>query len=1145
MRNVSIKRFVGLVSTAALVGAAGSASAAPALRRQITQAGDFALIGNSLAQDCRAATPAPVVGTVGTCPPNTTGTSGNGPDVFWESDFPAAGQATASTAITLANARSTAVLQLPAGATVTAAYLYWGARPGIGNGADLGAVLERPGSGGFSAAVTALTSWSNMGSNLPSPAGNNYPGYQSVADVTALVQQAGAGAFRVGGVDSLDVTQYLASNTAVGWWMVVFYHDPAAPIRQVTLFDGFDLMGPSNPLHIDLTGFSIPAAGFTAQLGAVAYGGDVTATGEAMQFNGNTISDALNPANNFLNGTRSFLGVPVSNAGDLPQLAGTAGSLSELDLDVFDVTPYVAGGQTSATIDLTNTGDFAWLGGLVTSVTTLAPDLTTSTKTVTDLTSPGSPHAGDILQYTITVTNTGTDTAVGTVLADPLPAGVTYVPGSIQITTGANAGAKTDAAGDDQGEYVGAMNAVQVRLGTGANGSMGGSLAPGASTVITFKVQINAGATGSIANQATITAAGLSGAPSTTYPTDGNGAASGAPPTTITLASCPIATCACLADSDCGGPTSGTVCDNGNGGTFTCIPGCRGTGGNGCMTGLVCSSTTSAIGTCAVPTGCNVDADCSGGKWCKETNHTCADKIANGGPIPTDPPHMSPTLNGTCTAAAGALVCQSGVCDANDNKCGYATGDGPCTQANGGTVCRSGACSANGGVCIPAGGCAVDADCAANQWCDTPAFACTPKIPNGQAVPSAAGHNPTLNGTCTTAAGAAVCASGVCDTNDNLCGYADGDGPCTQANGGTVCRSGLCSASGVCIPTATCNTDADCPANDWCNVSAHQCTPKLANGTQVPTDSGHTNPTLDGTCTAAAGALVCASGVCDTSDNLCGYATGDGPCTQADGAAVCRSGLCATAGPNAGLCVACLADTDCPAGTPICSSTNQCVACTMDADCGGSMSGKVCGPAFTCIDGCRGALGNGCPSGDMCTSIDDTIGMCVPSTCLSDADCGGPQSGKVCGLTGTCIDGCRGMSGNGCPTGLVCTSFGSDIGQCVQCTQDSDCGGPQSGKICDPAANTCGDGCRATGNGCPTGETCSSFDDTPGTCKPNGAGGNGAGGGGTGGGGTDGIVASGSGLICAAQPGPSDGGGAWLAGGLALALLALRRRRGR
>jgi uncharacterized repeat protein (TIGR01451 family) len=154
--------------------------------------------------------------------------------------------------------------------------------------------------------------------------------------------------------------------------------------------------------------------------------------------------------------------------------------------------------------------------GLNFSATLHAPDLSTSIKTVTNLTSGAATAIpGDILQYTVTVTNTGNDTAVATVLTDPLPAKVTYVPGSLQI----NSGAKTDAAGDDQAEYLAGTHSVAFRLGTGATGAMGGTLAIGPSTTLTFRVTVNASATGVVSNQATVSAAGELGAPQASWGT--------------------------------------------------------------------------------------------------------------------------------------------------------------------------------------------------------------------------------------------------------------------------------------------------------------------------------------------------------------------------------------------------------------------------------------------------------------------------------------------------------------------------------------------------------------------------------------------------------------------------------------------------
>mgnify|MGYP001087550785 CR=1 FL=1 len=39
----------------------------------------------------------------------------------------------------------------------------------------------------------------------------------------------------------------------------------------------------------------------------------------------------------------------------------------------------------------------------------------------------------------------------------------------------------------------------------------------------------------------------------------------------------------------------------------------------------------------------------------------------------------------------------------------------------------------------------------------------------------------------------------------------------------------------------------------------------------------------------------------------------------------------------------------------------------------------------------------------------------------------------------TCVDGCRGTGGNGCPTGETCTSTDGTPGICVECAVDGDC----------------------------------------------------------------------------------------------------------
>jgi uncharacterized repeat protein (TIGR01451 family)/MYXO-CTERM domain-containing protein len=516
-------------SVLALCLAAGTASAAPILRVQVDQKGDFLLIGNTIGYDCAGGTPAPVVGTIGACGANTADSA---PDIFWRSESPAAGQAQANNTIALGQARSTAKLNIPVGATVTHAFLYWGATlPAAG--VDTTVTLDRP--GGFTQTITALTSYQSANNS-----------YQSVADVTALVQANGTGTYRVSGIDSDNWIDLNTSNNFGGWWMAVFYSDGTTALRNLALYEGLDTVSNGNNQNVALSGFLVPAFGFTGKLGVITYEGDATITGDQMFFNGGpALFDAQNPVNNFFNGTRSNQGLPVSVVGDLPQLTGTQGSMSGMDLDVIDVTAKLTAGQTSAPIQATSTGDVYYLAGFITSISTFKPDFSTSVKTAVDV-NGGSLLVGDVLQYTIVVNNTGNDASINTVLTDAIPAGVTYVPGSLQITVGANAGNKTDALADDQGEFN--AGTVKFRLGVGANGATGGTIPINGSTTVSFKVTVNAGAMGTIANQATINAGGSLGAPASDTPTDGNGPTAGAPPTTVVIDQC-------ATDAECSAPT--------------------------------------------------------------------------------------------------------------------------------------------------------------------------------------------------------------------------------------------------------------------------------------------------------------------------------------------------------------------------------------------------------------------------------------------------------------------------------------------------------------------------------------------------------------------------------------------------------------
>lgn len=697
--------------------------AAPKLRVQVSQRGDFRLFGNTLGHNCAADVPAPVVGTVGACGNNITDTA---IDVFWRSDAPGDGQVTANTGITKADARSTAVLELPPDANITHAFLFWGASldlPALGPKVR----FERPGA--FSVDLDAGDDCVNgMGS---------FAGYQCTTEVTDLLQTHGTGAYRVGGIEAQTLTNLDSQGAFANWWIAVLYQRDSEPLRNLAVFDSGDLVDLNKSVDLQLAGFLVPNGGIDGKLGVVAYEGDVQLVGEQLFFNGGAaLGNALNPPNNFLNGTRSNLGAAVSVAGDLPQLTGAPGSYSGLDIDVIDVTAKLMSGQTEAAIKASTLGDGFVLAGFVTSIADYRPEFTASTKTVVDV-NGGAVLAGDELEYKIHAVNTGDDAAVDVVLTDALPPGVTYVPGSLAVSAGANVGPKTDAAGDDQGEYDAGTRVVTVRLGTGADASDGGGLAIDDASDVTFRVTIDADAVGTLSNQAVITAGGAKGAPPADTPTDGNADEQGAPPTDILVdaceadaqcgrpglgvcdtaqdpnvcvgcledAQCDALTptcdpdthtctcvpsgpevcdgvdndcndevddaCTCSEDADCGGPDSGKVCD-----ASECVDGCHASG-NGCPDGEVCNSEADEIGMCvpdagtsetgATETSADADSDPMSGS---NSDSNSATSDSEGVPTSGDAPTSGEPGASTTTTGGEDSSGEAGGQDGGDGGCG-------------------------------------------------------------------------------------------------------------------------------------------------------------------------------------------------------------------------------------------------------------------------------------------------------------------------------------------------------------------------------------------------------------------------------------------------------------------------------------------
>lgn len=95
--------------------------------------------------------------------------------------------------------------------------------------------------------------------------------------------------------------------------------------------------------------------------------------------------------------------------------------------------------------------------------------------------------SGDSIEYQLTLSNAGEDTATWIVVTDTLPAGITYSPGTIKV----DGGSQTDASGDDKANFIASTITVG-RNQAGNNGNLTQiTIHGGRNVVILYQAAIN------------------------------------------------------------------------------------------------------------------------------------------------------------------------------------------------------------------------------------------------------------------------------------------------------------------------------------------------------------------------------------------------------------------------------------------------------------------------------------------------------------------------------------------------------------------------------------------------------------------------------------------------------------------------------
>ena len=398
---------------------------------------------------------------------------------------------------------SSADLQLPAGTnTIKMARLYWGGRVLNSDFTSFAGNRNIKIRFGTSNTYTELGSL-QIDSIQVGSGSTAYFNYQMYTDITNIIQANGSGTYTVGNAP-LSQGSVGGGGYYGGWTIVVVYENQTLPFSSVRVYDGFrNVFNGGNPLtsSVTLTGLDVPSGTLSntdAKMGVMTWEGDANLTGDFLRINGNTFSNGINASNNPWNGTISEFGshVTTKNPNYTNQMA--------LDIDQFYVgTGY--GIQPNATsVDLLfGTEADQYFPGLFTFVIRMKDPTITLDKLVRDASGNNQPEANEVLTYTLRGKNLGVGNANQLTILDTLPNTVTYVPGSMKVNYCVGVtplGAKSDALGDDHGDYIvsGPSRIIRFLLGNGSDGTNAGWIASLDSFEVEFKVTVNPTQTGII-----------------------------------------------------------------------------------------------------------------------------------------------------------------------------------------------------------------------------------------------------------------------------------------------------------------------------------------------------------------------------------------------------------------------------------------------------------------------------------------------------------------------------------------------------------------------------------------------------------------------------------------------------------------------
>ena len=295
------------------------------------------------------------------------------------------------------------------------------------------------------------------------------------------------------------------------------------PFNSVRIYDGFsNVFFSGTPISqtVTLSGLNVPNNPLVlsdAVMSTMVWEGDANLSssianpaGDYVKINGTTVSNAVNPATNFWNGTISKNGAFVHTKN--PDFTNQMG----IDIDELEVgTGYgILPNATTVDVEFGTEADRYFPSVFGFAIRMKSPVITLD-KSVIDATGDGFLQSNEELTYTLSGSNIGPGSAYNTFVVDSLPTNVSYVANSLIIVNAPTITGpitQTDAAGDDFAFKAvnGTRNYVKFYLGATATATAGGTINVNETYNVKFKVKVGA-IPGSVSNTARITSSSQAG----------------------------------------------------------------------------------------------------------------------------------------------------------------------------------------------------------------------------------------------------------------------------------------------------------------------------------------------------------------------------------------------------------------------------------------------------------------------------------------------------------------------------------------------------------------------------------------------------------------------------------------------------------